>query len=353
MEQKPVAYACSLVPVEILTGAGLSPVRLIPKGRCADADSRIHSNTCCYVRSLLSDLMGGACSDIGGMVFANSCDAMRKLFDIWTEFKDSPPAFFLDIPKKSDPDSIRYFATVLKKLAAGLEETYSLPTVTPERLNAAIRETNTLRSSLRDVFGMQSNPDSAIKGSDVFPLLLSKGEAEIAGYADRIGRRASGLKGNLFGNGSSRVIITGTITANRELVDMIEEKGAHVAAFDICFGSRHYGTPVREDTPDPFTAVAERYLLRPPCPRMMGMKDHIDHLKRLVTGSKTHGVIVSAVKYCDQLLYSLPLLREGVRELGVPVLVLENDYEWSDIEKARIKIEAFLETIDPKGGSHA
>ncbi|HQJ07434.1 MAG TPA: 2-hydroxyacyl-CoA dehydratase family protein, partial [Deltaproteobacteria bacterium] len=297
--------------------------------------------------------MGGACSDLEGMVFANSCDAMRKLFDIWGDLKDSPPAFFMDIPKKNDPDSIRYFTSVLKKLAAGLEETYSRPTVTPERLNAAIRETNRLRSSLGDIFGMQSSPDSAIKGSDVFPLLLAQGEAEIADHEAGIRQRASGQKGNLLGNGGSRIIITGTITANRELVDMIEEKGAHVAAFDICFGPRHYGTPVRENTPDPFAAVAERYLLRPPCPRMMGMKDQIDHLKSLVVESRAQGVIVSAMKYCDQLLYSLPLLREGVRELGVPVLMLENDYEWSDIEKARIKIEAFLETIDPKGGSHA
>lgn len=345
MEPVTIAYACSLVPVEIIAAAGLSPVRLIPQGRCTDADGRIHPNTCCYVKSMLSDLDGGSCSDIGGMVFANSCDGMRKLFDIWTDLKSSPPAFFIDIPKKSDPDSIRYFSSVLRTLAAELEERYSGRAVTPERLNAAIRQSNRLRSEVSDLFSRQARPDSAVKGSNVFPLLLSKREAEIANHVKRIVQDSSGQTDKYVGDGRPRILITGTILSSPEVVDAIEERGAHVAAFDICFGPRHYGTPVKEDTPDPFAALAERYLLRPPCPRMMGIADQVDYLKSTATETKANGVIVSAVKYCDQFLYGLPLLQEGVREIGVPVLVLDNDYEWSDIERTRIRIETFLETI--------
>jgi benzoyl-CoA reductase/2-hydroxyglutaryl-CoA dehydratase subunit BcrC/BadD/HgdB len=353
MGSKVIAYACSLVPVEIITAAGLSHARLIPEGRSADADSRIHPNTCCYVRSMLSDLMGGSYAGIGGMVFANSCDAMRKLFDIWVDFKDSPDAVFMDIPKKNDSDSVRYFASGLKKLALELEEKYSGSAVTRESLNAAIRESNELRSKVMDIFGMQARPDSTLKGSDIFPLLLARGDAEIMGHVNRIARGSSRQEERCGRDGRCRIVISGNIISRPEVARMIEEKGAQVASFDTCFGPRHYSTPVREDTPDPFAALAERYLLRPPCPRMMGIADQVEYLKKLVGDTGADGVVISAMKYCDQILYNLPLLREGISEIGVPVLALENDYVWSDFEKARIKIEAFLETIGCKGGSHA
>lgn len=340
-----IAYACSLVPVEIIKAAGLSPVRLIPRGRCTDADSRIHPNTCCYIRSMLSDLMDGSFSGMGGMIFANSCDGMRKLFDIWRDMENSPPAFFLDIPKKSDPDSIRYFTSVLRTLAGELEEHFSRQPIDTKSLNGAIRETNRLRSEVSGVFAVQAGPDSTVKGSHVFPLLLSRGEKEIREHVNRISEFSDRQRERNSGKERHRILITGDILTRPEVARMIEEQGAHVIAFDTCFGIRHYGTPVGEDTSDPFAAVAERYLLRPPCPRMMGIRNHIDYLKSLVSESNANGVIILAVKYCDQALYNLPVLGEGMREIGVPVLVVENDYEWSDIERARYRIEAFFETI--------
>lgn len=345
MSPNVVAYACSLVPVEIIEASGLSPARLIPKGAYADADSRIHPNTCCYVRSLLSDLLRGSITGLRGAIFTNSCDAMRKLFDIWSAISHSPAAVFLDVPKKNDPDSIQYFASLLKKLAVYLEERFSGSAVTHERLNTAIRKSNELRSKVMDIFSMQARTDSPLKGSDIFPLLLSRGDAEIMDHARRIARNSAGQEERNGCKERSRIVLTGSIVTRPEFVGVFEEKDAQIVAFDTCFGPRHYSTPVKEGTADPFAALAERYLCRPPCPRMMGVADQVEYVKSLAQDTGAHGVVVSVVKYCDQILYNLPLLQEGIKEIGVPVLVLENDYAWSDLEKVRIKIEAFLETL--------
>ncbi|MRR36038.1 2-hydroxyacyl-CoA dehydratase, partial [bacterium] len=120
-----VGYACSYVPAEMILAAGLKPARIIPGGDTGPADARIHPNTCCYAKAILSDLMQGAFSGMRGMVFANSCDAMRKLFDIWTDFDGSPPALLLDVPKKKDPDSIAFFTSELRRASSLLERDFA------------------------------------------------------------------------------------------------------------------------------------------------------------------------------------------------------------------------------------
>jgi benzoyl-CoA reductase/2-hydroxyglutaryl-CoA dehydratase subunit BcrC/BadD/HgdB len=51
------------------------------------------------------------------------------------------------------------------------------------------------------------------------------------------------------------------------------------------------------------------------------------------------------VKFCDNHMYNVPTVQEAVAAAGARCLVLENDYEWSDVEKARIKVETFLEML--------
>jgi benzoyl-CoA reductase/2-hydroxyglutaryl-CoA dehydratase subunit BcrC/BadD/HgdB len=56
-------------------------------------------------------------------------------------------------------------------------------------------------------------------------------------------------------------------------------------------------------------------------------------------------VIVTQVKFCDNHTYTVPTAQEAVAAAGARCLVLENDYEWSDVEKTRIKVETFLEML--------
>jgi benzoyl-CoA reductase/2-hydroxyglutaryl-CoA dehydratase subunit BcrC/BadD/HgdB len=77
----------------------------------------------------------------------------------------------------------------------------------------------------------------------------------------------------------------------------------------------------------------------------MGIAGQIDELKKTVEDTRADGVVLSKVKFCDNLTYNIPLLQEAVAAAGARCLVLENDYEWSDVEKARIKVEACLEML--------
>jgi len=343
------AYACSYVPVEIIVASGLSPLRLIPKGRCSEADGAIHPNTCCFVRSLLADLIEGNHPDAGIMVFANSCDAMRKLSDIVPDFARLSPAVCMDIPKKKDRASVKFFASELRRLAREIERKVPGTSVTKTGLNRAIRECNRVRLAVKEVFAMQAGTPFTIRGSDVMPLVLQREYLGSAGIAEGIKRSSRALSKSLGPVEGPGILLTGSQVVSPEIVEMIEGAGARLTGFDTCFGLRHYETLVREENREPFEAIAERYLMRPPCARMEGVREQAEYLKDLAARTGADGVVISAVKYCDQLFYQLPLLKEGVEDTGLPVLILENDYEWSGAGRVRIMIEAFVEMIRERG----
>ncbi|HVN71372.1 MAG TPA: 2-hydroxyacyl-CoA dehydratase family protein [Desulfomonilia bacterium] len=338
-------YACSYVPVEIILAAGFKAERLIPEGRSSDAEGLIHPNTCCYVKNLLSHAAKGAFSDHDVVILANSCDAMRKLFDLWNARVDKPVALFMDIPKKRDQGSIDLFSSGLRRLALRLEKVPGGSEVTGEGLNEAIRQVNKVRSSWMDVFSALKDGRDGFSGAEVFSLMQENTGLKPGALSDTIADYKRAHPGRTSAKNGPRILIMGNILNKAVLVSMIEAAGAKIVGFNTCFGMRHHELMVEEDKEDPFDALARRYLKRPSCARMMGIADQIDRLRSDVAGTMADGVIISCVKFCDNLSYNVPLFQETVKSTGARCLVLENDYEFSDSEKTRIKVEAFLEML--------
>lgn len=340
-----VRYACCMVPVEIVMAAGFTPKRAVPRGMPSGADGRMHPGTCCYIRSLLSDALAGAFDRDEAVILANSCDGMRKLYDLWEGYVPKTPALFLDLPRKNDPPAERFFAGSLRGLAGRLADLPGGRMPDAGGLEEAIGQVNRIRAAFARVFHAMAEDGAGASGSEVFSLLTREempAPEELDALADAVNAGSRERKGSPNGR---RVLVTGNILNVQALPAMLQGAGAAMAGFDTCFGMRHYGLLVEEGTPDPFAAVAARYLAKPPCARMMGVTDQIAFLKKTIDETRPDGVVVSQVKYCDNYAYTVPLVRQAVESSGARCLVLENDYEWSDEQKARIKVEAFMETM--------
>lgn len=340
-----VGYACCYVPTEIIIASGFKPERIIPKGRCAVAQAYTHPNICCYVKSILADAAQGAFSHMNAVILANSCDAMRKLFDLWNAYVERPKALFMDIPKKQDRDASVFFASELNRLGMVLSR---MPGGNPEfteGLNTAIRNVNEVRTVYMDLFDKQINPVDTIRGSGVFSLIQEASVLHPATLREKVAVLVQLVTRKTSAGNGKKILVTGNILNNPDLVSMIEAAGGSVTCFDTCFGRRHYELQVEEETSSPLEALAQRYLMKPQCARMMGIADQIDYLEKTIATTKANGVIVTNVKFCDNHTYTVPSAQEAVAAAGARCLVLENDYEWSDLEKARIKVETFLEML--------
>lgn len=340
-----IGHACSYLPEEIIAAAGFLPRRIVPRARPAEADAHIHANTCHYVKSLLAAALDGDTPRLDGFVITNSCDGMRRLHDVWREFVPGVPAFFLDVPKRRGPDAIALYTSELRRLAQALERRFPNAEVSDERLEDAIRTFNATRRRMSEVLTLQKRVAPRVRGSDFFDLTSEAAELPPSELHDRIDRLLWQADDGPAPAPGPRLAISANVINRPDLLTLIENSGAHVVALDTCFGTRHYDLLVEEATGDPMTALAERYLLRSPCPRMHGLEQRFRYVKELVQTSGAAGLIYSTVKFCDSHLYDLPLLEEDFRRAGIPFLWLENDYEWSGLGQLRTRVQAFLEML--------
>jgi len=344
-----VAYACSYVPEEIILAAGLRPERMIPEPRPSRADAYMHPNTCYYVKSLLASGLAGAEAGAGAVVFANSCDGMRRLHDVWKEYVKGVPGFFLDVPKKKDPDSVEFFAHELKRFAGELQEAFPGARVTDEGLQEAIETCNEVRLLMGEVFRLQRDPVGGLSGRSVLELCLEGARSHPAEFAARLKGFISDSEQEQLADGARRIVVTANVIHRPHLIALVEDLGGRVVALDACVGVRHFDRPVESNTPDPILALAERYLAKASCPRMEGIEERFQRLKRLANECGADGIIYSTVKFCDLHLYEAPLMRITCEDSGLPLLFLENDYEWTGMEQMKTRVEAFLGMIGERG----
>ncbi len=344
--RRPVSSVCSYTPEEIVVAAGFALRRVIPGGRPSQADAYMHTNTCPYVKSLFASALK---ENIGGIVFPNCCDGMRRLHDVWKEYVKSVPSLFFDVPKKKDTASIEFFASELRRFAENLEKEFGGSRVTDERLNKAITECNTIRRLMNDVSGLLKDVNSDVRGLSVFNLCLEGMTSPASEFAGRLRGFLSNSRNQKAAGKEPRIVLTGNVVHRSDLIALIETLGGRIVVLDTCIALRHYDTLVEEKSRDPMLSLAKRYLQRASCARMEGIEERFQRLRKLADDSGANGVIYSVVKFCDNSIYDAPLVQAAFDQLGIPVIVLENDYEWSGIEQMRTRLEAFLAIAAERG----
>jgi benzoyl-CoA reductase subunit C len=342
-EKKRVGYFCSYVPEELIIAAGLEPVRL--KGEVEEvkeADAYLFSSICPSLKYILDSGLRKK-FDVEGIVFAHSCDGMRRLYDLWNQYGKTPFTYMLEIPKNRDENGIRYFSEQLRDLKAGLEDFFAI-TISNDKLEEAIALNNTHRQMVMELFEKQREAPPPLRGSDLLALCLEEAtspkEETTVKLKELIEKSESS---NISQDKNPRILITGNMGATLTLAQLTESAGASVVALDTCYGMKHYSGIVESDR-DPLEGLARRYLLKPACPRMPGFNTRIERLEELTQDYSIDGIIYSIIKFCDYGLFEAPEIR---RSLGnrLPLLILENDYIWSDEGRVKTRVEAFVEMI--------
>jgi len=347
--QPKIGWLCACVPEEIILAAGLLPTRLSGDGEAAAvADAYIYSNVCPYVKSILALGLKGKAEHLDGLVFARSCDGMRRMCDVWRSHVNTRFVHMLEVPKNRDEASVEYLASQLRKFARALEQEFGKE-ITPDSLKQAIKTTNRVRRQMQRIYRMQRQLPLPLPGSEVFQLGLEGMQADKESFMAKLKRYyrdAKSLTGPRGKEGKARVFVTGNVVDRPDLFQIIEAAGADVVAADVCTALRYFEQPVDEDSDDLYLALAHRYLGKPRCPRMTGLNERLAEVKKLVKTYAADGVIYISLKFCDQHLADAPYFMEKLKDEDMAVLFLENDYAWGNTGQLRTRVEAFIEMLD-------
>ncbi len=342
---KKIGWLCTYTPEEIIYAAGFQPVRLSGKGNpIKSADACLHNNLCPFVRSVLDDALDGSLGHFDGIIFVNSCDAMRRLYDAWQLFVRTDFLYLLDSPKAINCYSIAYYADQLRELAQKLEQHYGV-TITSEALWESIKIFNQTRTLIQDL-SLRCKSDSPLSSEDMFTIMQmatrcdrKKFNQRLSSYLEQLPQEMPGSK-----NTRPRVLLAGCIIDQIDYIRLIEDAGAQLVVNELCTGIRHFDNLVMQDG-DPFLALSSRYLNRAPCARMVDLERRLSYLAQLVEDYRIDGVIYHILKFCDHYMWDLVRTTAEFEKIGLPVLIVESEYTKGSFEQLKTRFQAFVELL--------
>jgi benzoyl-CoA reductase subunit C len=354
--RKVIGYLSALCPVEILTAAGVVPIRL--KGSVSEAvtkaDAYMETMICPFVRNVFDVALKGRYAFLDGMVLSHQCDSIDRTYDVWSYNLGFPYWHFINYPHLADDPSIKFTDEILRIFIRTLE-TFTGSTITDQALAEAIRAHNENRRAMRELYELRKEDAPRISGAEMMKVLMAatsvpvdESTALIKSVTEEVKKPppASG------GGGKPRIMLVGDQIDDVAIVNAIEGAEAFLVMDDLSTGSKMYWGDV-DVTADPVRGITERYLkkLKFPTTFVAGdtypetLEARFGHMRQYIKEFRVTGAILFIYKYCDPYGFEVPAMKSFIESTGTPVLYIEDEYSTSSLGRVKTRIEAFLEMI--------
>ncbi|MBF0552492.1 MAG: 2-hydroxyacyl-CoA dehydratase [Deltaproteobacteria bacterium] len=345
---KLIGFACGYTPLPLIHAAGYTPYRILPTTAAPDqAGQVLHENLCPHVKRILDRALSGDLPELEGVVFINCCDAMRRLADAYGRVRPQDKTILLNLPVTTDEPAAFFFNQQITQLLHVLEE-WSGRAVSPDGIEDSIQQYQQLARSLDELRGrvkrgsipggskhMQAIYNQAATGPIELTLTQVRQLLAEPEQPDPI-------------DGRVPVYLFGNVLPDIEAFALFESCGARIVGENLCTGSRLFRSWVSEDSTDVLLRLARGILSRPHCPRTIDLKRPMGisrEIKAEAELSGARGVVGHIMKFCDPYLYRIPTIREHLRLVNLPLLVLDGDCTMRSFGQHRTRVEAFIEML--------
>ena len=349
--QKVMGWVCTYVPEELLHAAGALPVRISGYAKetdLQDGTAYFYVNNCSFARSCLQLGLRGEYAYLDGFVAGSTCDAARRLFDLWRHYVPVPFSHILTVPRKYSERALDLYFSQVVQLKKGLEAHLNVE-IADESLMKSIGLYNESRSLLRALNDLRKLDEPPINGSQTMEVMNASSRMPKETFNDRLRELLWDLEHSKpIGKGRARVMIAGSALNNAEFVQSIEHIGGLVVTDELCTGTRYWADPVIVDHEEPLKAIARRYLHNFPCARMYPSEERFQRMLNLIREFRVDGVISQTIRYCSPYSNDLPLLSDVLNRNGVPMLSLDVEYGTSGSGQILTRVQAFLEMLEAR-----
>ncbi len=347
-QKRPVlGYSCSYTPEEIIHAGRILPIRVLGSlDPPRLADIHLPVNVCSFAKSCLNNALKNEYSFLDGYVASNSCDNQNKIYDFWRHCTTVRKTYFLNTPHSTTERALKFFCEELERFREWLMEGFQAE-ISQEDLKNAITIFNQNRRLLRQVYELRKPSPPIVSGSEALEIVLSSMMTPKDEHNKLLHKFLDGMERHQNpAEEGVRLLVSGSVMGNPEVMRLIESVGGQVVADDLCTGSRHFWDLVRGDA-EPMMAIAERYLSKIPCPFMYSSQERFEYVREMARLFDVEGVLIFSLKCCDVHSFDAPLLAEELRRSeDLPVLCLEWEHSLSGVAQLRTRIEAFVEMFE-------
>ena len=350
--KKALGVVCCHVPQEILYAADVLPVRLRATG-CEDyseAEVWMSSFSCSFAKSILQYFIDGV-YELDGLVTSDGCMQAVRIYDNWKAYSQAngkeQTIIEIGAPRMNSATTKLYYKEELKILAAELEK-LSGNKLTDEKLLKSIALYNEARGLVKQVLELQKAEHPVITGTEALTIMLAETNMPIEEYIELLKAFLADVQNRTpVADYRARIMIIGSALDNPAYVKAIEDKGGLVVADALCFGSMTFGDELKPDKDDIIGSIANYYLDRIVCPRMIDNRAQLhDFVVKKALEYKVDGLIYEKMQNCECWGGENTYLEPALKEAGVPVLYLEREEKLANIGQLEIRAEAFIEMIE-------
>jgi benzoyl-CoA reductase/2-hydroxyglutaryl-CoA dehydratase subunit BcrC/BadD/HgdB len=342
-----LVYACGAVPVGLIRGGDPEPVAesaaYVP--RFIDTFCRAQIG----YRMLGEDLLYQM---IDLLVVPITDHNIKTIADCFNFFTDTN-VFRFGVPHQKDEYAFEYYLAGLHALKDKLEK-FTGNKVEDSKLREAIDLCNRMRELLKEISLLRLSERPLITGREFVKLNHASFIADKRLFIDVLESLLNELKKKPVSSPKKpRILLTGSTLAmgDYKVLEMAEEAGASIVIEEFAEGIRHYGENVHVNG-DLMQSLADRYFRRRVPPAWFRpAKERLDYLIKLARDFKVDGIIWYQLMYRSsydiQAFYFEKLLK---KELDIPMLKVESDYDVSERGSLRTRVETFVEIIKARGG---
>ncbi len=350
-----IGYNCYVVPEPLISAGKVFPVWMRAPGITStpQADYYLSSVICSYAKSILEYGLDGEYDFIGALIFAASCDHIRRSGQHFhlLNLNDDDDKFFtyvLDTPHKVNEAGIHWLINDMKKAVDKLNENYNA-NINEDTLRESIKELNKFNRLMKSIGDMRKGDRPKITGTEFHKVY---GASKVA-PKDMLIEPLKRLRAELEARESditdeTRLMVVGPNIDNPEFIQLIENQNAIVVADRFCFGSLP-GMELIDEEGDPYYNIVKHYLETCQCSRMMEKgKERIEYCSNIAKEYNAEGIVFETMKFCDLWGYEGLTYVDGIKAHNIPIVRIEREYSLTGEGQFRTRIQAFVESIKNK-----
>ena len=344
---------CTYFPQEIATAMGAASVSLCSTSdeTIAVAEKDLPKNLCPLIKSSYGFAITDKCpffyfSDV--VVGETTCDGKKKMYEYMSEFKD---VYIMELPNTQREDALVLWKNEIIRFKEYLEKKFDI-TITEDDIREAIKISNDVRRSLKNMYELMKNDPAPIKGQNLFKVFYGSTfkfdkkaiPAEVDALVAKIKQEYAEGK---MEEKKPRILITGCPIggATEKVIRAVEDNGGIVVTYESCSGAKSIDKLVDEDNPDVYDALARRYL-NIGCSVMTPNPNRLELLGRLIDEYKVDGVVEMTLQACHTYNVETRAIRKFVNEeKHIPYISVETDYSQAEVGQLNTRITAFIEML--------
>ena len=342
------------IPEELIFAAGMIPMGLWGNNNKMINRAKEYSPTfyCSLVQLDLEMLLDGTLEDLDGVITATMCDTLRPMSqNIKTVVKDKFPMIFVaHAQNRFGTAGKEYTIYQNNKIKKELEKIGNCE-ITNDAIKEAIRVYNASRAARREFTRLAGEHPEVISA-------VARGAVLKAGWflpKDEYTEKLQALNAELDALPQSqwrgtRVVTSGIICDNRQLLQIFDDNNIAVGADDVSHESRAFRVDVPEIDDDAMVCLAEQFARQDHDPMLYDCrpaeKRRVTFLQELAKNNNAQGVVIFMMQFCDPEETDYPYVKDGLNELGIPHIRLGLDQQMRDFGQMSTSLQAFSTVLE-------